>query len=306
MQKTLKIISTIVIFLSLYFIVYNFLKFDYTAHKLHFHFQWIPWIVILSLGYSALNLLLSSNWHDILSFLEKRKLSYKSTFFIYLRTITTKYIPGNIVQFASRHYLGRQFLYKHDNLIISNFLEIIIILISAIGIFLLGVQRGMVFIPNSIHERLKGIFPYAVIGFFLVFFFFLIRWKKKHVSLSIRDLFSRAKDILSLSKVLLFYIFFLVSLGCILHMILTQLLQVTNIPIEFSISAFALSYFASVITFGAPGGLGIRESVLILLFKGMEQGEYALIAAVILRIITIGGDVFSFIFSCFISKEPEA
>jgi uncharacterized membrane protein YbhN (UPF0104 family) len=179
------------------------------------------------------------------------------------------------------------------------------ILISAIGIFFLGIQRKMVFIPNSILERLRVIFPYAVIGFFLVFFFFLFRWKKKHVSLSLRDIFSQPRYILSLIKVLLFYIFFLVSLGCILHLILTQLLQVTNIPIEFSISAFALSYFASVITFGAPGGLGVRESVLIILFKGMEQGEYALIAAIILRIITISGDVFSFIQSYFISKEPD-
>ena len=71
------------------------------------------------------------------------------------------------------------------------------------------------------------------------------------------------------------------------------------------VAVFSLSWIAGFIIPGAPGGLGVRE-FMILLMLGPGYGETpALSAALLLRIITAGGDVLSFLYS-FLFPLPGA
>jgi uncharacterized membrane protein YbhN (UPF0104 family) len=62
------------------------------------------------------------------------------------------------------------------------------------------------------------------------------------------------------------------------------------------ISGFVISWLLGYVMPGAPGGIGIRESIMVLLFSPYFGKENALFAAIIYRLITIIADVGVFVF----------
>ena len=57
------------------------------------------------------------------------------------------------------------------------------------------------------------------------------------------------------------------------------------------IGAYVLAWLAGLVTPGAPAGVGVRELVLLALLKG-SVGQTELLLAVLLgRLVTVGGDV---------------
>jgi len=60
------------------------------------------------------------------------------------------------------------------------------------------------------------------------------------------------------------------------------------------IAAYAFSWVAGFLVPGAPGGLGVRESVLIFLLRDSVPAGDAVLGAVLFRIVTLLGDVLFF------------
>ena len=58
--------------------------------------------------------------------------------------------------------------------------------------------------------------------------------------------------------------------------------------------AYVLAWVAGFLTPGVPAGLGVREVVLLFLFRGMVHEADLLLAVVMSRVVTIAGDVLFF------------
>lgn len=63
------------------------------------------------------------------------------------------------------------------------------------------------------------------------------------------------------------------------------------------IFVFTLSWVIGYIVPGAPGGVGIREAILIIMLSPTFGNQTAALGSLILRIVTIFGDVISFVIS---------
>jgi hypothetical protein len=61
--------------------------------------------------------------------------------------------------------------------------------------------------------------------------------------------------------------------------------------------AFALAWVIGLVTPGSPGGLGVRETALVVLLAPMTGADRALVLALGLRVVTVVGDGVGFLLS---------
>jgi len=69
---------------------------------------------------------------------------------------------------------------------------------------------------------------------------------------------------------------------------------IASVPLSLAVAVFAAAWIAGLATPGAPGGLGIRESVITLGLAPVMGGSAALTAALLHRGASVLGDVISF------------
>jgi uncharacterized membrane protein YbhN (UPF0104 family) len=70
--------------------------------------------------------------------------------------------------------------------------------------------------------------------------------------------------------------------------------------------AYIIAWLAGLITPGAPAGLGIRETVLLLLLSGFVMEADLLMAVLLGRLITVVGDLLFFLSSFLIPARLSA
>ena len=68
-------------------------------------------------------------------------------------------------------------------------------------------------------------------------------------------------------------------------------------------SAFALSWLLGFLTPGSPAGLGAREGIMLMLLQGASTSETLVVFVLLARVVTIMGDVVSFIGAAFLQAR---
>ncbi|MCI5218992.1 MAG: hypothetical protein D3914_07335 [Candidatus Electrothrix sp. LOE2] len=61
------------------------------------------------------------------------------------------------------------------------------------------------------------------------------------------------------------------------------------------LTAFSVSWIAGFLTPGSPGGIGVREAAFVASLSSFIEERHALVIAIVMRIITSGGDVAFFL-----------
>ena len=102
----------------------------------------------------------------------------------------------------------------------------------------------------------------------------------------------------------LYFVSFLL-LGLSLHLV-TSLVSPQGAPsVALSISVFALAWIIGLVTPGAPGGLGVRDTILILGLAPVIGTSAALSAAILHRAVSVVGDVICFGIGTRMPKAPS-
>jgi uncharacterized membrane protein YbhN (UPF0104 family) len=298
------LLSYFFILLSFGFIVYTFSKIDLRVITQKITFGWIPYLMLFSFLYSLIVILRAYNWTRILRFLSPKITDTKSLLSIYAKTEIAKYIPSNVMHFAGRHALARKKGYSHTVLVFSNLLDLGFVLLMALSIVFLGLILKIIPLPEAVLKwlSLKRLLFIGGAGAIVSAALFFLKRK---------TILSKIRPFLNLSSlyrfILIFFLFLPVFLICggILFGIFTLLLgnDFSLYSYLYAFMGFSLAWAAGFVIPGAPGGLGIRETMLILLFSPLYGNTQALIAALILRIITIAGDALGFFYSLRINRE---
>jgi glycosyltransferase 2 family protein len=231
-------------------------------------FQWAG-ILLGCAVYSGACVIQAFAWHNILEYL---KLPVKPIWSIPTFGISqmAKYIPGNVFQFASRQAIG-----------VSEGLPGIPLAKSII--WELGLMAGTAFlfaifiIPNYN----KNVSALITILFFIliliVLLFFIGLWIGRRISNSIG----------------LFAIFFSITSAIFIYLV-TLILGWQATP-GFQLitlcGIYIFSWLIGFITPGAPAGVGVREIVLFTLLTPFIPEGILLLAIVVMRFITVGGDL---------------
>jgi uncharacterized membrane protein YbhN (UPF0104 family) len=235
-------------------------------------------------------------WKLLVSVLCESNISNVSALYVYCKSNLFKYAPGNFM-----HYIGRNQLSAIENismasLNIATVFEIGLLSLSSVIVALIFNMKYALSWINSNIRIFEMAVVFAVLVFVLIFLLRSkisgkIKYKLSHYKSLIFNCNFIKKAIICIIIYSLFFIFNGIML-CILFKI-----QSVNLHGYYfkCIGMYSLSWLAGYITPGVPGGIGIREAMMTVLFESNVVSETIVSTMLIFRIINIIGDVFAYI-----------
>lgn len=204
-----------------------------------------------------------------------------------------KYLPGNVA-----HHVGRVVMSRHAGLAPAPVGMAILIELAGPAIVAALIAITFVAIRGGTLPEFYGlarlipegaILPALLLGALaLALVFALWKWPGYLQALTA----PRAQD---LAVALGFYLLNFAISGAILLAILSQVAPQIGADYIFLTAAFATAWTIGTITPGAPGGLGVREAVLLALVTPVYGAEATLTAALALRVVTTLTDALGFV-----------
>jgi uncharacterized membrane protein YbhN (UPF0104 family) len=252
-------------------------------------------ILVGSVIYALDNFLIIFAWRHLVDWLGRTKTTWQTALKIYGRTQITKYIPGNVLQFPSRHILGIQFGLDHKPLLGAGIFEIVGLLVAASTISLLGIFAAKNQIEALSLRWLALIFLIGVFSPLLLHIAFSSIPFLQKINLLPKTIGETYKGLL---PTWFAYLFFFLFAGGILYGLaygISQLWISALFPV--ALSAYAVSWLAGTITPGSPGGMGVREAILILFLSAYFGEPTSVLIALTSRLVTVFGDFYIYIFA---------
>jgi uncharacterized membrane protein YbhN (UPF0104 family) len=241
----------------------------------------------LSSLYALLIFLLGLSWKKILEILMNKVLS-ETLIYVYVKSFIAKYIPGNVFHYFVRHSEALKYGISNKVLVKSNILEAFLIVLASLLVSIPSVMSS----SDNRSEILEQYFEYWVVLFLLYIIIFIFYFFYKSEIFNLRKY---------LYVVLQYMIFFVVA-GVICWILIEDIYGI-NVSVIFCIGLYALSWLFGFIVPGAPGGMGVRESVFVILSIGILSQAQALLVALVLRLVNTFGEFISYVFSIYLLKK---
>lgn len=301
-KKLTKIVGNILVLLSFGFLFFILSKLDFTAVKDMFQFSWIPIMIVLALLFSFLYLYMAEAWRILLVLVSRACLD-KHVIFVYLKTVIFKYAPGNVFHFLGRHSLSKTHSLSHKSIAFANGVEILLQLFAVSFIIMIGTlffDISLNFGEYMVISKTKIVLAFSL----LILLSAIILFKKKY-----RETLLSQEALFTLIRVFVYHLFFLLGSASILAAVYFFLLDV---PFTFSIFvqtilASSIAWLLGFIVPGAPGGVGIREAILVLLLPTIMivSKEIVLAGALIYRVVTISGEGLTYVWAKFFQLKQK-
>jgi hypothetical protein len=297
MKNKIYKIGNILVIISIVFIVKSILSLDTDLHKYFFDKRILIINSFLVLIITFVIFLNSYVYGIVLNTIIQRNISKIELNNIFLSSNLGKYLPGNIMHFVSRNIIGIRYGVNNINLIYATILEVILVIISCLSLALIS---GFNFWVRTVLWYVQNYRNYIIIGFWILTILILM-----FIYLLKKDIINSKKVNVSFSRKYYPLIFKAISINLITFsltsmtfVILITTLLAKKINYEDALiifSVYLISWLFGFITPGAPGGLGVRELILILFLGSIFTKEVLVAATIIHRFITILADVFAFI-----------
>ena len=293
-SKILKIFKLAIILLSFWFIGEKFWEHHNWLQTSALNYELLITVFVCSIIYGLSEFLLSFAWRRLLIWCGHKEISANICNRIYGKSQIAKYIPGNVFHVVGRHILGSQAGIKHVVLAGATVYEIlgllsISILIGFGGMIIFGLGN----IYFSLYQIILILFTTLVITSLtiaLVPYLMSLRG----VILPYKGIGNTVRNI---SKVYLFYFIFFLIAGLLLVIIVNIFLNINFIITAKLVVIFSIAWVAGFIIPGAPGGIGVREAVIIFFITPIIGEAQSIAVAIALRFITLLGDVWFLIIS---------
>lgn len=287
-SQVIQLMGILLSLVALFFIVKSFWSQRELLLKINIRLMTIT-VIGGGLAYLIANIILVLAWKMMLNWFGETQLSFPGVLRTYGRSQVLKYIPGNLLSLPGRHVLGIQQGMAHGPLIGAATFEIIGLLTAASLFSIMGIllDRG-----NNTGYSLLAVSTILLLALLspLVIKYVLSR----EIVLKRLPVF-RTLNWGGYSRLLgiwLLYLCFFAITGIVLFWaigVMQGSWDLVPSPVVFSI--FAVSWLLGFITPGSPAGVGVREGIMILILSSYLGGPASVLISLIMRIITIAGDV---------------
>ena len=294
-MRCLKFLGNILAVFSILFVAYRLYEMDFEWDGFENHFQTYLFLFLLSFLAIFNNFINAFAWKKYIDFFSGEKNNVFVLSGIYLKANIQKYLPGNVVQYAGRNLLAKEYGISQKSIAAASVMELIWISVSAVFFsVVISLQNTKIVIRQLwshqiVKENIKIFLALSVIILFIGFVVLKTSKDKKMIVSYLNRTF-----FILLGVTGLIYISNFIISGLLLFLILVLILhcEVSYISIA---STNVLAWLAGYIVPGSPGGIGIRETVLILLLGTEHSRGTVTLAAVLLRVCGIAGDFFSYL-----------
>jgi len=252
-------------------------------------------IVVLALSalvYGASIFFTSFNFRWLIEILSGISVPKTLAVSVYCSSNLYKYIPGNIMHFVGRNRLAVEVEeLKHDEVAFATIMDNLFLCLAAVVISVICVLNYFVEYLRQIHIPdymfiAAGAAIFILIVLAVIFRRRLAKWLKKYTEIIKR--FSP----LSALKLMLVSALRLLALAVTFFAVLAVLGQAITLDIiPQIIGLFVLSWVAGFLIPGAPGGLGVREMIMITFMGDTLDQSILLTSTIIHRVVCILGDI---------------
>lgn len=247
-------------------------------------------LAVLVLLYGINVVATSLSWYIVVQIVTGKRLPFLPVQYIFCRAGLLKYLPGNVFQYVGRNELAVQYELPHKEVALSTVLDVAAnmagVCLVALSCYAAGLQTGLQSIASRIGPRV------IVIAALAVLVVCLVAYKLRHFLLEkLRVLFTAA-NMARYAFCIVWYALLAIYNGALYLTVLTRILHVgvEGRLLFIVIGAYQLAWLLGFLVPGAPGGLGIRETVIVALLAAWAPQEPVLLAIVIFRIISTVGD----------------
>lgn len=307
-NKIIKYIGYIITIIAFIFIARSLLSMNLDVKYIKNPFSAVIFVILMSIGYAVMVYISSYAWKSILEFINKDPIPFKDITGVYVKSNIAKYLPGNVMHFAGRNLLAGRLGFKQLDITFCTILEIVMLVFTAC---ILSVIFAMKSFKSSLEYALLKVNPNIIVAVLtaLVLLIVLAIWficKKTQFLKNYKHLFTK-NFLRLLCKLFFIYGFTLIVPGIFLLLTLKLILgcNVSLHLIMIIISAYTISFVLGFVVPGAPGGIGIRETVLLLILAPFYTNSIVLLATIITRVISVVGDLIAFLFEPILLKYYE-
>lgn len=246
-------------------------------------------------------------WLRFVEAFSDKRIPFSSAMSVYTKSNIYKYIPGNVFQYIERNKLATDMEISHIDVACSTVLDIVcgIIPLCVISVIMLGE-----IVRTVIRDYWENIQTIIAVGFLLLVLLILVIlvFRKKF-----SDYLSRYRRIFCINnrkKLLSVGVYYTVMpvLSVVTYFVVACLLfdQVASLGQRITIAgAYVFAWILGYITLGAPSGIGIRESVMIIVCGNMFEKD-VMVYVLLFRISSIISDILAFIIGTVFEKGKQA
>lgn len=257
---------------------------------------------VVGVLYFLCTFLAAQSWRWLVLLFSPRPLPFTVLGTIYFRSALAKYIPSNVMHYAARHYLCRRFDIPHKTVMISNLLEITLVLMAAVCLAAVFLIFDPSLLPEAIavdHSLLR-IGVAAAAGGILALLAVVIHRKTSGL------LPARAAVLKTLVSVFGVYLGFLLLTGLVLYALFQGIqpgIVLGGDLVLRIVFGYVCAWTLGFVTPGAPGGLGVREAVIVAVLGPVLGRDIALLGALLFRFSTLFGELLGYGFARFLESR---
>ena len=290
-KKVIEYLGYVVSFLALYFVYKYVVNIDLEAAKEKISYSWIPIILIFISIYVLLMGFLATGWRYMLELLHGSDLPKWRIIGIYTKTQIYKYIPSNLMHVVARIYFATKLGPSKANVVQSYFLEIVFMVLIGLIIVLTSVYIGAFSLSDELISKIRDFsggkvkafsFGILIFGALAIIFYLFKALRNYKTSLS-------SGNIMRILKLFVLLVCFFFGMGSLEFFVFSNLLGM-DIGYLYVVSLFTITWLGMFIIPGAPGGIGIREFIVIALLAPIYGPDDPTIGILIFRVVTVLGD----------------
>lgn len=309
MKKVLKYIGNILTIIALIFIIKKIagMQFDVTIFSRPMN--WL--ILVAALLLYMLNLLfICFPWVQLVEIFSSKKIPMKTAMIVYSKSNILKYVPGNVFQYVGRNELAVKMEVSHVDVACSTIIDTAISLIMAIILSVLLMHGYLKQLLSLFGKNMIITIIIVVVVLLIIACFLYFKFKDKfklYLNKYAAAFRGNKKNIMKLLSCFIFYGFqnillSLMYMGIVIF-IFDQSLDFMNF-----VNLVGAQIIANVIGFltpGAPGGIGIRETVMTIIGGSFLDSDIILMSMVVYRMINVVADVLYFFIMKIVEKRTD-
>lgn len=305
MKKIIKIIGNIVMIAALAFVVKKLLDMDISLSQFR-DIKVISALVLCLLITAVIIIFSCYPWLVFTRSLSGRKIPFSTAMPVYTQSNLYKYLPGNVFQYVGRNQLAADMDISHVDVACATVLDVLFCVFwtAVISVVMLGGR-----IAELMAKYGRNLLIVGAVGILLVILLILA------VRLKFRDKFKAyisrySKAFAKGNRPMLlrgaFYYLLQNSVSAAMYFVCLSLIvpQAKTGELIALTGAFMFAWIIGFVTPGAPGGIGIREGVMLLVC-GDKFADRIVLFVLVMRIASIGADVAAFIIGKIFGAKAE-
>lgn len=296
-MKLLKKIGQIIIYLLVFYFISRIICSNW--QKISESLEGVNFIwLLLSLIITTIALAYQSYiWHRLLKYFQP-KLTFRESYSTYFKSIITRYLPGGIWVFFARTYLTSKLSFSKTQAFFLILVESLLVVFSGCIVFLL-IQ------PYTGYNTYINILLIILIAAIVVF----LLWPRYLINI-LQHISGKEFTIIPLPfslicTIVAMYIIQWIFSGLCLFLLSKSIIAV-NISQFLPLTAFfAVSWIIGFIVVFVPSGIGVREMIFIILISSIVGAPFAVLLALLSRLVSIISELINFIMSLMISDRTH-